>query len=78
MERHLGKRFEDERLRRLITGLTDIEQLRTVALRLLEYKISQEAGFYKVMCGWDRLTPAQVDAALEASRRPFDSTEQAS
>lgn len=70
MERSLGKCFEDERLRRLITGLQDLEALRTVALQLLELKIGQEAAFTQLLFGWQGITPEQVEALLARPPAP--------
>ena len=70
MERHLGKHFEDERLRRLITGLRDLEALRTLALQLLDLKISQEASCYQLLFAWQHITPEQVDALLSRPPQP--------
>lgn len=72
MERHLGKRFEDERLRRLITGLQDLEALRSVALQLLELKIGQEASFYQLMFGWQGITAEQAQSLLHKPMPPLD------
>jgi hypothetical protein len=63
-ERPLGKCCEDERLRRLINNLQDLEGLRSVALQLLELKIGQEAGFYRLLFGWQGITQEQVEALL--------------
>ncbi len=70
MERHLGKRFEDERLRRLITGLSDPEALRAVALKLLDAKISQEASCLQMLFAWQGVTPEQADALLSRPPAP--------
>lgn len=70
MQRHLGKRFEDERLRRLINSLQDREQLRQAALSLLDLKIQQEDAFYKVMLGWQGVTAEQLDALLSKPAPP--------
>jgi hypothetical protein len=70
MDRHLGKRFEDERLRRLIKGLQDLEGLRTISLQLLELKIAQEASFYQLLFGWQGITAEQVDTLLAQPAPP--------
>lgn len=70
MERHLGKRFEDERLRRLITGLRDPEALRALALKLLDAKISQEASCLELLFSWQGVTPEQAEAMLSRPAPP--------
>lgn len=57
MARPLSKKFEDERLRRLILEATSIEDLRTIALSLLTLKISQEQGFDAIARQWGPPSP---------------------
>lgn len=65
MDRSLSKRFEDERMRRLIGQLVQPEELRTVALQLLELKIAQERVFFAMLANGSRLTAADAQAALD-------------
>ena len=70
MERHLGKRFEDERLRRLIAGAQDIEALRALAVQLLELKIGQEVTCYELLFNWQGVSSEQVEAMLSRPAPP--------
>ncbi len=70
MERHLGKRFEDERLRRLIADLQDPDALRTLALEFLELKITQEASCFQMLFHWQNITPEQAEALLALPPKP--------
>lgn len=68
MERSLGKRFQDEQIRRLINTVENQEQLRSIALKLLDLKITQEDTFLRMMFQWQGLAPAGEAAVVD----PYD------
>lgn len=73
MDRSLSKRFADEQTRRLIGQLTQPEELRAVALQLLELKIAQERVFFAMLMNGSGLDAADVQAALnQAGTVPVD------
>lgn len=68
MERSLGKRFQDEQIRRLINTVENQEQLRSIALKLLDLKITQEDTFLRMMFQWQGLAPTGEAAGVD----PYD------
>lgn len=67
MERHLGKKFQDEKLKRIINETSNIEELKKVAIELLNYKITYEETMYKMMFHWNRLTPENIDQVMDST-----------
>lgn len=64
MERNLTKRFEDERLKRLINSVTSIEDLRKLCLEIYDTKIKQEQVMMEMLFNWKGLTKTQVEGLM--------------
>ena len=64
MERSLTKRFEDERLKRLINSVTSIEDLRKLCLEIYDAKIKQEQVMMEMLFNWKVLTKTQVEGLM--------------
>lgn len=70
MERALTKRFEDERLRRVIRSINSIDDLRKLCLEIYEAKIKQEQVMLQMLFDWQGLNKTQVEGLLPKPQWP--------
>jgi hypothetical protein len=64
MERDLMKRFQDERLRRVINNIDNIEDLRKLCLKIYEAKTVQEQVMLKMLFNTKKLSQSEIERLL--------------
>jgi hypothetical protein len=64
MERNLMKRFQDERLRRVIATIDNIEDLRKLCIEIFETKIKQEQVMLEMLFNWKGLSKTEVEGLM--------------